>query len=115
MTKPRDVVLLTHPRNLRDAEVCGAIATRRRADRLFALAVDDAGRAELAEWRGGGAVTVRTFRVDLAGALAVQAEDPVPLPAAGRGAMDRRRRTGRVPVPRRAGDGTEAARLRRGR
>jgi hypothetical protein len=68
---PRDVVLLTHPRCLREPALHGAAARRRTADRLFALAVDDDGRAELAEWRGGGAVRLRAFRVDLAAAEAV--------------------------------------------
>ncbi|HEY1376559.1 MAG TPA: hypothetical protein VGF55_07180 [Gemmataceae bacterium] len=63
--RPRDVVLLTHPRSLAEPAVRAAAAGRRPADRLFALAVDEDGRAELGEWRSGGVVRVRSFRVDL--------------------------------------------------
>ncbi len=68
---PRDVVLLTHPRNLREPAVVEAARQGRTGDRLFALAVDGDGRAALAEWRGRGFVELRAFRVDLAGAEAL--------------------------------------------
>jgi hypothetical protein len=67
---PRDVLLLTHPRNLREGAVTAAARGVRPADRLFALTVDDRGWAELVNWTGGGPVPVRSFRVDLAGAEA---------------------------------------------
>jgi hypothetical protein len=72
----RDVVLLTHPRNRRESAVIDAAASLRPADRLFALTVDGDGRAELAEWRRRGFVELRTFRVDLAGAMAVYPTGP---------------------------------------
>jgi hypothetical protein len=63
---PRDVILLTHPRALREPAVRTAAARCSPTDRLFTLAVDDHGRAELCEWRVGGVVQLRSFRVDLA-------------------------------------------------
>jgi hypothetical protein len=63
----RDVVLLTHPRALGEEDVRAA-ARRAPADtRLFALALDGGGRAELSELRHGAPVAVRQFRVDLSG------------------------------------------------
>lgn len=73
---PRDVLLLTHPRALGERPVLDALALRRATDRVFALAVDDDGRATLDEWRGGGVVRLRSFRTDLAGALATKAKWP---------------------------------------
>src|SRR5262249_26342538 len=81
---PRDVVLLTHPRNRRESAVVEAADSLRPADRLFALTVDGDGRAELAEWRRRGFVELRTFRIDLAGAEAVRPKRPeTPRPTAG--------------------------------
>ena len=62
---PRDIVLLTHPRSLADPSLIDAIAERNSDDRLFSLAVRDDGQAELTEWRDGGPVLLRDFRVDL--------------------------------------------------
>lgn len=73
---PRDVLLLTHPRALGEQAVLDALTLRRTADRVFALSVDDDGRAILDEWRGGGVVRLRSFRVDLAGALSAQQKRP---------------------------------------
>ncbi len=78
---PRDLLLLTHPRNVREPAVVAAARGLRSADRLFALAVDERGRAELSELRPGGPVAVRSFRVDLAGAEALEAEREQPSPS----------------------------------
>ncbi len=50
----RDVIVLTHPRNLREPEVMAAASGRGPGDRVFALGVNEAGVAELAEWTPGG-------------------------------------------------------------
>jgi hypothetical protein len=68
----RDVVLLTHPRALMENAVHSALADRAKLDRVFALTVDDRGRAELVQWREAGPDVVRRFKADLAAALAVE-------------------------------------------
>lgn len=57
----RDVVLLTHPRNLQEEDV--RVATRRAPQhvRLFALSIDEVGVAELLELRRGESVSLRRF------------------------------------------------------
>jgi hypothetical protein len=61
----RDVVIMTHPRALREEDVIAA-ARRAPADtRLFALAVNDRGQVQLSELRHGVAVASEHFRVDL--------------------------------------------------
>jgi hypothetical protein len=60
----RDVVLLTHTRSLKEADVSAAARLVRPGVRLFAVALDEAGNAELCEMRRGAAVKVRQFRVD---------------------------------------------------
>ncbi len=60
----RDIVLLTHPRNLREDTVLAATRRAAASDRLFALAVDAERNAELVELRRGGLVRVREFRVE---------------------------------------------------
>jgi len=77
---PRDIVLLTHRRSLNEPTVTAAAGGRGPADRLFAVTVDEAGRAELAEWGTSGPITLRTFRVDLEAAESVRAEDESPHP-----------------------------------
>jgi hypothetical protein len=80
---PRDVVLLTHPRAVREPDVVAAARRRRKTDRLFALSVDEAGRAEFAEWTAGGVVPARTFRIDLElGEAARVAGEPPKTPVA---------------------------------
>jgi hypothetical protein len=66
----RDVVVLTHPRNLREADVLAAARRAGPRDRLFALALDDQGAAAVSEIRHGAAVTLRQFRIDFAPAPA---------------------------------------------
>ena len=75
-TAARDIVLLTHPRNLAEPDVAAAARCLQAGSRLFALTVDDAGRAALAELRHGVPVGVAQFRID----WALKARDRAPLP-----------------------------------
>jgi hypothetical protein len=61
----RDVVLLTHPRNLAEADVQAASRRAAAGTRVFALAVDEAGDSRLCELRHGTPVRLQQFRVDL--------------------------------------------------
>lgn len=61
----RDVVLLSHPRNLAEPDVETAARRVPRGTRLFGLGVDDQGRAQLVHMRRGAAVPIAQFRVDL--------------------------------------------------
>lgn len=72
---PRDVVLLTHPRNLAEPDVIAACARVAKSSRLFALTADAGGGIELSEVRPGGVVALSRFRVDLS------AKEPTPAPA----------------------------------
>ncbi len=69
---PRDVVLLTHPRNLAEADVIEAARQLedRDATRVFAVAVDPSGQVELAELRRGRPVAISRCRVELSDATA---------------------------------------------
>jgi hypothetical protein len=60
----RDVVLLTHTRTLKEADVVAAARSVRPGVRLFAVALDDAGNVGLCEMKRGSPVRVRQFRVD---------------------------------------------------
>ena len=59
----RDVVLLTHPRNLREPDVRTAGRRVAPGTRLFAVALDTAGSVDLVELRHGAPVPVRHFQV----------------------------------------------------
>jgi hypothetical protein len=61
----RDVVLLTHPRNLAEADVQAAACRARPGVRLFALAVDEHGSAAFSELRRGKPVPLTKFSIDL--------------------------------------------------
>ncbi len=74
---PRDVVLLTHPRNLDEPDVIAACAAVSKSSRLFALTADAGGRVELGEVRPGGVVAISRFRVDLT-EMATTPPKPVP-------------------------------------
>jgi hypothetical protein len=81
----RDVVLLTHPRSLHEEDVCAAARRVAAGTRLFALALDGHGQAELSELKHGAPVPVRQFRVDLS--AAAPSTEPAPAaPATRRGA-----------------------------
>jgi hypothetical protein len=60
----RDVVLLTHPRNLLEEDVRAAALRATSETRLLALALDGHGSATLSELRHGVPVPIRQFRVD---------------------------------------------------
>jgi hypothetical protein len=76
--EPRDVILLTHPRNIHESDVAAAARLRRGPDRFFALSVDEYGHADLVGWTERGMVPVRSFRVDLATAENARAEGEPP-------------------------------------
>jgi hypothetical protein len=59
----RDVVLLTHPHNLREPDVRAAARRLARGVRLFAVAMEGGGKVELLEMRHGAPVPVRRFKV----------------------------------------------------
>jgi hypothetical protein len=60
----RDVVLLTHPRNLAGADVAAAARTLRPGQRLFALTVEDKGEVQWAEVRRGVPLPLARFHID---------------------------------------------------
>lgn len=59
-----DIVLLTHPRSLRDDGIKSALPRLPAQQRLFALAVDDEGAAQFSHLRGSEAVPITRFRVN---------------------------------------------------
>jgi hypothetical protein len=63
--RPRDVVLLTHPRGLADADVAAAARRLPAACRLFAVAAQPDGQVEFSELRRGLPVALSRFRLDL--------------------------------------------------
>jgi hypothetical protein len=65
--RPRDLVLLTHPRNLREPEVAAAARRLAAGTRLFAITVDAGGCVVLAELRGGAPVALGRCRVAVEG------------------------------------------------
>jgi len=73
----RDVVLLTHPRGLRESDVLNAARRLPPHDRLFGVTLDQRGNAEVSEVRRGTPIRVRQFHVDFAPSL------PKARPAAG--------------------------------
>ncbi len=107
---PRDVLLFTHPRNLKEGDVRASVRLRRPNDRLFTLTVDDDGHAELGEWTSGGHVPIRSFRVDLTAAEAAKVTRPTktkPIVAVGEWTGD----IEPVPFPFRAGLVTDVERI----
>jgi hypothetical protein len=74
---PRDVVLLSHPRNVKEPDVAAAARRTRPGVRLFSLAVDAQGNAEWCEMKHGAPVKLRQFRVDF-----TKAVSPRPAPGA---------------------------------
>jgi hypothetical protein len=61
----RDIVLLTHPRNLAEADVHAAALRVQPGVRAFALSVDDCGSAAFSELRHGTPVPLTNFSIDL--------------------------------------------------
>ncbi|HEV3117688.1 MAG TPA: hypothetical protein VGY58_11575, partial [Gemmataceae bacterium] len=64
-TGARDIVLLTHPRNLLEQDVRAAIKRLTPEARLFTLSVDRGGSAAFDEIKRGARCPVRHFQVDL--------------------------------------------------
>lgn len=62
--EPRDVVLLTHPRNLSEPDVAAAARRLTPEARLFALTVTASGAAELSEMRHGAPIALSRFKVE---------------------------------------------------
>jgi hypothetical protein len=60
----RDVVVLSHPRSVQEADF--AVATRRGAagTRVFSVSIDEPGQVQFREWRSGVSIKVGEFRVD---------------------------------------------------
>ena len=60
----RDVVVLSHPRSIAEADF--AAATRRGAagTRVFSVSIDEPGEVRFREWRRGVAIKIGDFRVD---------------------------------------------------
>src|SRR5262249_33961543 len=69
----RDIVLLTHPRNLNEPDVQIAAKRIQPEARLFALAVHDSGAAQLSGLRPGNPVNLNRGQVELS-------REPSPLP-----------------------------------
>ena len=63
--RPRDVILLTHPRSLLAEEVALSARKLRPGTRLFAVAVDSSGSVELSELRRGIPVALGRCRVTI--------------------------------------------------
>jgi hypothetical protein len=80
---PRDVVLLTHPRNLREADVVLAAREVAAETRLFAASVDGQGEVALNELRGGAPVKLTECRLDFTCLKdSAHKRESTPLPAA---------------------------------
>src|SRR5262249_1315453 len=77
----RDVVLLTHPRNLAEPSVAAAARRAGPPTRLFAVTVDGHGEVQFHQLRKGLPVCLSRFRVDLTPAAPIVPE-PEPCPAA---------------------------------
>jgi hypothetical protein len=75
----RDIVLLTHPRSLGDADVAAAARRVPRDTRLFAVTVDDHGAVQLSALRHGTPVKLSQFQVDFSLANAPVANDVEPV------------------------------------
>jgi hypothetical protein len=87
-TSPRDVVLLTHPRNLLEDDVRIAALLAIGETRLLALTLDAHGQAALSELRHGIALPIRQFRVDFTAASQTVSLSPSTNPGGWRGAVE---------------------------
>ena len=111
---PRDLVLLTHPRNARELAVRETLLDLAPDDRLFVLTLNETGDAELLEADERGLRSLRRFRVDLAGAAAVKVAARATPPGRALPVWSARPWTGDiepVPFPFRAGLVTDIDRL----
>ncbi len=78
---PRDIFLLTHPFSLLEEDVQGAARRLLPQDRLFALALDSRGHAELVQLRHGLPVRLKAFRVDFVRSTTPAAQPPSQQPS----------------------------------
>jgi hypothetical protein len=72
----RDVVLLTHPRNLAEPDVAAAARRAGRGTRLFGVTVDPRGRMQVAEVKRGTPVKLAELQIDLSPATKPVAAPP---------------------------------------
>ncbi|CAN5871620.1 hypothetical protein BH23PLA1_BH23PLA1_18920 [soil metagenome] len=77
----RDVVLLSHPRNIIEPDVSTAALRAGPGTRMFALAVDDRGFVEFSALRHGRPVKLAAFRVDWPVRSATRSMPPEPAPS----------------------------------
>ncbi len=84
----RDVVLLTHPRNLAEPEVSAAARRVAPGTRLFAVAVDESGGVELSEVRRGMRLLLSRCRVAIPEGAAVARESASVAEGAWRGDVE---------------------------
>ena len=91
-SESRDIVVLTHPRNLAEEDVRAAALRATPETRLLALCLDERGRAALSELRRGVPIPIRQFHVDFSRAAAGRLVPSEPqaflLLAAGRGDIE---------------------------
>jgi hypothetical protein len=73
----RDVVLLTHPRNLAEEDVTAAAHRANQTTRLFAVAVTERGDVQFSELKHGVPLTLSQFHVNLEKSQPPPAEPPV--------------------------------------
>jgi hypothetical protein len=64
-TQPRELLLLTHPRNLMEEDVRTAAKRLKPGTRLFAVTADERGDVKLSELRQGTALAMTRFHVEL--------------------------------------------------
>ena len=62
--KRRDVVVLSHPRSVAEADFAAAARRAPAGTRLFSVAIDEPGQVQFREWKRGVPVKVGDFRVD---------------------------------------------------
>ena len=94
----RDVVVLTHPRNLAEPDVLASARTADQQTRLFAVAVNAQGEVGFHELRHGSPVAIGRFHLDLS------TPEPAPrIQSDSRWALEGDGRAGRLPVPVRPG------------
>jgi hypothetical protein len=72
----RDVIVLTHPRNVAEPDFAASARRVGESTRLFTVAIDEPGSVQFREWRRGVPVKVADFRVDFTPPSAVRKRPP---------------------------------------
>ena len=72
----RDVVVLSHPRSVAEADFAAAARRSPAGTRVFSVAIDDPGHVQFREWRRGVPVKVGDFRVDFSPPQAMPRRPP---------------------------------------